>query len=97
MALIVELRQTLTETGLDNGAHTIAWHLAEHHQTVVSPATIWRHLNTAGLITPQPKKRPKASYIRFQADQPNEMWQSDFTHRKLSSPTSIAIPASACT
>ncbi len=53
------------------------------HQTTVSAATIWRHLNTAGLITPEPKKRPKTSYIRFEAEQPNETWQSDFTHYPL--------------
>ncbi len=46
-------------------------------------ATIWRHLEAAGLITPEPKKRPKTSYIRFQADLPNETWQSDFTHWHL--------------
>jgi hypothetical protein len=39
-----------------------------------------RMLTAAGLITPEPKKRPKSSYRRFQADQPNECWQSDFTH-----------------
>ena len=29
------------------------------------------------------KKRPRSSYIRFQAEQPNEMWQADFTHYPL--------------
>jgi transposase InsO family protein len=39
-----------------------------------------RHLRAAGLITPTPKKRPKSSYVRFAAAQPNERWQADFTH-----------------
>ena len=30
---------------------------------------------------------PKSSYIRFEAEQPNETWQSDFTHYRLTSPT----------
>jgi hypothetical protein len=32
------------------------------------------------LVTPDPFKRPKWSYLRFQADMPNACWQSDFTH-----------------
>jgi transposase InsO family protein len=46
----------------------------------VSSTTIHRHLHAVGLITPQPQKRPKSSYIRFAAEQPNERWQADFTH-----------------
>ena len=49
----------------------------------VSPATIWRTLQRAGLITSEPKKKPKAAYVSFAAEQPNEMWQTDFTHYRL--------------
>ena len=35
---------------------------------------------------PDPAKRPKSSYIRFEAEQPNETWQSDFTHYRLTRP-----------
>jgi transposase InsO family protein len=38
------------------------------------------------LVVPEPKKRPKTSYIRFQAAMPNETWQSDFTHYRLTRP-----------
>ena len=56
----------------------------EHHHGVrVSSATISRYLAKAGLVTPQPQKKPRSSYIRFEADQPNECWQSDFTHYRL--------------
>ena len=34
-------------------------------------------------MTPEPRKRPKSSYLRFQAELPNECWQSDFTHCRL--------------
>ena len=37
-------------------------------------------------MTPEPKKRPKSSYIRFEAAMPNETWQSDFTHYRLTRP-----------
>jgi transposase InsO family protein len=81
--LILELREKLTTEGLDAGPDTIAWHLAQRHATVVSAATISRYLSRAGLVTAEPKKRPKSSYIRFQAAMPNETWQSDFTHYPL--------------
>ena len=89
--LITELRQSLTAEGLDAGAHTIGWHLTQRHNLVVSPATIWRHLKAEGLVTPEPKKRPKTSYVRFQADLPNEMWQSDFTHWRLQDGSDVEI------
>jgi len=51
--LIVDLREKLASNSLDNGPHTIAWHLAQHHGLTVSAATISRHLRAAGLITPR--------------------------------------------
>jgi len=84
--LIVELRQKLTATGLDAGPDTIGWHLAHHHGVTVSRATISRYLTKHGLVVPEPKKKPKSSYIRFQAQMPNETWQSDFTHYRLTTP-----------
>ena len=38
-----------------------------------------------------PAKRPKASYLRFAAEQPNETWQSDFTHYRLTTGADIEI------
>jgi len=83
VALIIGLRKDLAGQGLDAGPDTIAWHLARHHQLPVSPATISRYLARAGLVTPQPSKRPKSSYIRFAAELPNECWQAGFTHYRL--------------
>jgi transposase len=84
--LIVELREKLTATGLDAGPDTIRWHLAHHHDLTVSRATVARYLAKRGLVTPEPNKRPKSSYIRFAAEQPNECWQSDFPHYRLTRP-----------
>ncbi|MGB4713793.1 MAG: IS481 family transposase [Pontimonas sp.] len=81
--LILTLRKELSGQGHDSGAHTIAWHLTTHHNTIIHPATIWRCLKQHGAITPQPQKRPRSSYIRFEASLPNETWQSDFTHFRL--------------
>jgi len=84
--LIVAVRKKLVERGLDAGPETIAWHLQHTHHVTVSRATIARHLAAQGLVTPEPSKRPKSSYIRFQAEQPNECWQADFTHYRLTRP-----------
>src|SRR5665811_2155646 len=41
--LIVELREKLSETGLDAGPDTICRHLTHHHDITVSRATVARH------------------------------------------------------
>lgn len=89
--LIVRLRKELAGQGLDAGPHTIAWHLRQHHQVTVSAATISRHLARAGLVTPEPAKRPRSSWVRFAAEMPNECWQSDFTHYRLADGTDAEI------
>ena len=45
-----------------------------------------RHLAARGLVTPEPKKHPTTSYIRFRSEQPNESWQAVFTHSRLTCP-----------
>ena len=89
--LIVQLRTQLTAAGHDAGPDTIAWHLTQHHRVTVSAATISRHLTKAGLLLPEPKKKPRSSYIRFEAAMPNETWQSDFTHYRLVDRTDVEI------
>ncbi|MFI6739120.1 IS481 family transposase [Nonomuraea sp. NPDC050451] len=89
--LIIRLRKELAEQGLDAGPDTIAWHLRQHHGRTVSRATISRYLTRRGLVTLEPKKRPRSSYIRFQAELPNETWQADFTHYRLADGTDAEI------
>jgi transposase InsO family protein len=81
--LIIRLRKELAGQGLDAGPQTIAWHLEHNHELKVSPATVSRYLSRQGLVTPDPSKRPKSSYIRFAAEMPNECWQAGFTHYPL--------------
>jgi hypothetical protein len=70
---IVALRRELAGQGLDHGPQTICWHLQQEHLPVPSTSTIRRILVAAGLVTPEPRKRPKSSYRRFEADQPQRM------------------------
>lgn len=89
---IHELRTQLTAAGLDAGAETIAWHLQQHGALPLpSRATIHRILAHTGQITPQPRKKPRSAWIRFEAAQPNEMWQSDVTHYPLAEGTDTEI------
>jgi len=88
---IIALRQGLTDQGADAGPETIAWHLQAQGYRAPSTSTIRRILHAAHLIVPEPKKRPKSSYIRFEAALPNECWQGDITHWFLSDGTRVEI------
>ena len=87
--LVLRLRRELLQAGHDAGADTVCWHLAQHHTITLSRATIHRILTRHGAVTPEPNKKPKSSYIRFQAAMPNECWQSDFTHYPLTDTASF--------
>ncbi|MDR7293853.1 transposase InsO family protein [Pseudoglutamicibacter albus] len=86
---ILALRHQLLRDGLDAGAATIYDLLPE--QTRPSTSTIFRILKTAGTIQPQPQKRPRSSWQRFQAPAPNSLWQSDVTHWPLADGTDTEI------
>jgi transposase InsO family protein len=102
---IVALRKELTRQGLDAGADTIRTHLARRtprsasaaptpaptQPPVPSVATIWRILTRRGFVTPQPQKRPRSSWHRFTAEQPNQRWQADTTHWQLADGTPVEI------
>ncbi|MEY2438056.1 MAG: hypothetical protein QOF97_2892 [Acidimicrobiaceae bacterium] len=78
---IVRLRKDLP---LDNGADVIGWNLRRRGRTdVPSARTIHRILVRRGQVTPQPQKRPKSAYRRFEFDRPNECWQIDATEWTL--------------
>lgn len=75
---IVRLRKELRDAGLDHGATTIQWHLGRRGLSEVpSVAGVHRVLVRRGLVDPQPSKRPKSSWKRFEAAAPNERWQID--------------------
>ena len=77
---IVALHKQLADEGLDAGAATIHFHLAQRSSAPPSVSTIFRVLKVRGFVTLSPKKRPKSSLHRFCADVPNECWQADMTH-----------------
>jgi transposase InsO family protein len=88
---ILELRTRLLADGCDAGPHSIAAALTDRMDTPPGVTTIWRILTRAGLIVPEPRKRPKRSWVRFVADLPNECWQADFTHVTLADGTDAEV------
>jgi transposase InsO family protein len=88
---IVRLRKELTDQGFDAGAQTIHYHLSLTDPSPPSVSTIWRILKRRGFVAPQPHKRPRSSYIRFEASLPNETWQSDVTFFELKDGTKVEI------
>ena len=74
------MRKQLEKDGPDAGAESIAARLEREGVRPPANSTIHRILVSAGLVRPEPGKRPKASYTRFEASPPDELWQSDFTH-----------------
>jgi transposase InsO family protein len=88
---IVVWRKRLAEDGLDAGARTIHWHLSQNATSVPALSTIHRILRRRGFVTPQPQKRPRSSWTRFESSLPNETWQSDMTHWHLDDGQKVEI------
>jgi hypothetical protein len=66
-------------------------HLARTHGSSPAVSTIWRILSRRGFITSQPQKRPRSTWIRFEAEMPNQRWQADITHWQLADGAEVEI------
>jgi transposase InsO family protein len=91
---ICELRKALDDAGLDAGASTIQEHLRRRSgpgDVVPAESTIYRILVARGLITPNPKKRPKTPGRRFQAERANELWPLDDTTWALADGSPVKV------
>ena len=88
---IINMRKQLDHSGLDSGAETIQFHLEQQGMYAPSTSTIVRILRDHGLVQPEPKKRPRTSFIRFEASRPNECWQADITHAYLTGGRRVEI------
>ncbi|HEV2012258.1 MAG TPA: helix-turn-helix domain-containing protein, partial [Candidatus Dormibacteraeota bacterium] len=92
IATVLQLRQELVAAGHDAGPQTISHHVAARlAQPPPSGSTIWRILSRHGLITPQPHKRPRSSFVRFEATLPNERGQADATDWHLADGATVEI------
>lgn len=87
---IVRIRKDLP---IDNGALAISYHLARRDDLgpLPSVSTIHRVLVRRGMVTPQPEKRPRSSWARFEWPTPNGAWQIDATCWALASGREVWI------
>ncbi len=98
--VIVRARKELDEQGWDAGAEQIAFWIGDHREawstvpagaTVPSRATINRILDRRGQIVRVPQRRPRRSRHRFEADQPNTLWQLDGFDYELATGCTVVI------
>jgi transposase-like protein len=75
--LITTVRAELAAEGWDNGALSIFYRLLREGVQPPSWRTIHRVLVRHGLVIPQPGKRSRASYRRFEFPAPDDCWQID--------------------
>ncbi|MGL3150442.1 integrase core domain-containing protein [Microbacterium sp. A82] len=90
-ALAIEARARLEAEGWDHGPISVGFELTRLGIAPPSRATLARIFTRNGLVTAQPKKRPRTSYIRFRYAAPNECWQIDATDWTLADGRVVAI------
>lgn len=88
---ILAKREELRDQGWDHGALSIYYRLTRAGLEVPSARTIHRVLVRAGVIEPQPAKRPRSSYRRFEHPAPNACWQLDGTEWSLAGGRAVCI------
>jgi transposase InsO family protein len=80
---LVRVRKELDDEGWDAGADQLAFWIGDHPDSwpagepVPARATINRVLERRGQIVRVPQRRPRSARRRFEAAQPNHMWQMD--------------------
>lgn len=81
--LAVRGRKELLEDGWDAGPISVAQWLRAQGVDPPSRATLARIFTRRGLVTPQPQKRPRSSWRRFEFELVHECWQLDATETRL--------------
>jgi putative transposase len=75
--IAVRLRKELAEDGCDHGPITVRDRLLKLGIAAPAVATLARIFARRGMVVPQPQKRPRSSYRRFEAALVHELWQLD--------------------
>jgi hypothetical protein len=89
--LITTARAVLAAEGWDSGALSIFYRLLREGCQPPSWRTIHRVLVRQGLVVPQPRKRPRSSYRRFEFPAPDDCWQIDAFGYELTTGRSVVI------
>jgi putative transposase len=90
--LAVAVRKDLAGQGLDHGPVTVRWHLQQLGVSAPAASTLARIFSRRGMVVPQPQKRPRSSYRRFEFAMVHECWQLDaFEWPLLSAPEELPV------
>jgi transposase InsO family protein len=97
----VRARKELADQGWDHGAQSVRWRLLDIANSgspecldpdeVPSRATIHRLLVARGQVRPQPAKRPRRAWRRFERPAPNMLWQIDGTETVLADGSTAVV------
>jgi transposase InsO family protein len=87
----LEIRAQLTREGWDAGPLSVATQMRKQGLIPPSRATLARIFTRHGVVTPQPKKKPRAAYRRFRYSDPNGCWQLDGFEYKLDNGTTRCV------
>ena len=91
VALIIQARADLAAEGWDNGALSIFYRLLREGVQPPSWRTIHRVLKRQDLVIPEPRKRPRSSYRRFEFPAPDDCWQIDAFGYQLAGGESVVV------
>jgi len=91
VAAIMAARAELIAAGWDSGALSIYYWMLAAGQQPPAARTVHRILVRHGLITPQPKKRRRSSYRRFQFPATDDCWQLDAFEYTLAGGTVVVV------
>lgn len=75
--LAVAIRKELADQGLDHGPVTVRYHIEKLGVPAPAASTLARIFTKRGMVRPQPQKRPRSSYRRFEFAMVHECWQLD--------------------
>lgn len=89
--VIVRWRKQLIEQGWDAGAVSIFHRMRRAGEHPPTARTIHRVLVRRGLVAPEPAKRPRSSYRRFEFARTNDCWQIDATECLLADSSAAVV------
>lgn len=89
--LALATRESLKSLGYDYGPLSVAAKLRRQGVQPPSRATLARIFTRAGVVVPEPRKKPRSAYQRFVYPEPNGCWQIDSTEWLLAGGAKVAI------
>lgn len=89
--LVLQVRAELESAGFDHGPLSVQAKLRRLGLPPPSRATLARVFNRAGVVIPEPRKRPRSAFRRFVYPAPNCCWQIDATEWTLTTGRKVVI------